>query len=475
MAFNPKSILSVDVDGDTVIATELTAKRTYPSLVSYTITRSISDIVRPASASERRLVVGIPSQGLLFKSFPFNAALLKNRDRKKEITTFFSRQNLPLRLDDCFWYAFITPGFINLAATRKDSVEKILRQFSEAGFSVSGVVPAFMALLNLFIYTYGDREKAILVHVRAESSDLLLYENKRIWVYPVPGGRQKLSLKASMTVFVEELRRIISTHYLQNPQSSKVRAGIYISGLVNPSGLIDSLKSAFTDYDVYPFEPLKKIPTAREISSPDAALLALSLGLGLSSCDLPGIHKVNLIGEKVKSEQFVSQINFVEKVVMGIAVCAFMLLLMLNVRSLMDVNDESARVRETGVKVSDILPQIKSLKAEKARLEKTKNFLQQKLDSQSLYLKALAAIAENISPVIETSDFEAKVLGAKMEVYVGGKAANYDSINQFLVKLKGRKDVHDVKIVASALPSEAVEGKTIDFKLRFDIKGSDPF
>lgn len=464
-----RNIVNIDIDEDTFVATQLLKRKGQIYLNNYKIVSNLSNL---KESKECPVVITLPTQSLLFRGFLVNSTFLKDqRDQKKATIAFLQRQNLPLKLDDCFWYTFRLNNHLNLVAAKKEIIERTLAQMSESGFDVVGLIPSFSALYNLFIHNYGIQERFLLLNMRNLSSDLLIYENKRIWVYPLSIGRR--NFKGDLegyNIFIQELNRTFNTHYLQNPSNIPKKNSLYLSGTTYSQEFLSSLKGTFSHYEIMILEPLKRIIPLEETLPNHPEIMGLSIGLGLTFLEVPNSLSINLLKEKIKKEKISSRLNLLKKTARYAGALIIFFLGLLNIKLFKDLLKQHSIFRTTNFEVSTLLPEAEVLKAQKQELQKTKDFLRQKLNQQSLYLKALAVVSESKSPFIEIKEFEAEAKEGKLEVFLSGVTFDYININEFLINLRKYKDISDVKVVASTFPdTEKVTG-TVDFKLRFEIK-----
>ncbi|MCG8432016.1 MAG: hypothetical protein MJA29_12705, partial [Candidatus Omnitrophica bacterium] len=105
MGFAPKNILSIDIDEDAVVATEMTRRGSQVALTSSYVAPTLAELKNIFINRTQTTVVSIHSQGLFFKDFPLTKNVVKAKDQSREIVSFLRKQNLPLSLDDCFWHA----------------------------------------------------------------------------------------------------------------------------------------------------------------------------------------------------------------------------------------------------------------------------------------------------------------------------------------------------------------------------------
>ena len=471
MGFAPKNILSIDIDEDAVVATEMTRRGSQVAVTSSYVAPTLAELKNIFINRTQTTVVSMHSQGLFFKDFPLTQNVIKAKEQSREIVSFLRKQNLPLSLDDCFWHATRKGNYLSLVAARKAQVNDILNQFAEAGFTVGGVSPSSYGLYNLLVHNHQDRGKFFLVYMRAASSDFIIYEDRRLWVYPLPIGRLGYTEgKATTEEFMQELKRVINAHFMQNP-AKPGRAGfkIYLGGTVYPERFVLSLQEMFPGSDVVALEPFRKIHAPGQGIPPHAQVMGVGLGVGLAYFGLPGMMSVNLIGRKVKTERLALRINLAEKlgVYAGILILAAMI--GINLKLVIDLVKRKVSLEESRRQVTRMLPDIKKLKQEKEELVGADAFLEKRLDHQVFYLNALSAVAAGKSPFIEIREFQIKDTRDALEVFISGTSWDYNEINEFLVKLKKNEGIRRVKIVSSSFPEQdESEVKAIDFKLRFE-------
>ncbi|MBU4472660.1 MAG: hypothetical protein KJ842_00675, partial [Candidatus Omnitrophica bacterium] len=172
MILRQRNIIGIDIDEDVIAACELSKKSGGVYLNNYKIVSHLKQLSEGVALKNRSVVISLPSQLLLFRTFVVGSGTSQARDQKKAILSFLLRQNLPLELDDCFWNTFKLNGYLNLVAAKKEVVEKYLGQLKEQGFNVAAVLPSFLALYNLLVYNYGYKENFSLLNMRYASSDL---------------------------------------------------------------------------------------------------------------------------------------------------------------------------------------------------------------------------------------------------------------------------------------------------------------
>ncbi|MFH1414444.1 MAG: PilN domain-containing protein [Candidatus Omnitrophota bacterium] len=468
MILGEKSIISIDIDEGALTAAKLSKKKNLISLDGFKSVNSLAQLAGDPAFKGKSVVLAFPAQALLFRSFSIDSTFLRGPEQKKRIDSFLSRQNLPLNLDDCYWQTFVLGGRLNLIAAKKKIVDNIILRIPEEGFNIAGVIPSFLALYNLVVYNYPEKERFTLLNLRNSSSELLIVEKKQVWLYPLAAGKEHIKEDLNNeNILFQELRRILNTHYLQNPSADPKPNSLYLVGTEYSEIFNSVLKQTFTNHDLIPLEPLKKITSLADKSFRIPATLTLSIGLGLSFLSAGGLVSVNLLKAKLKKDMiFVGEI-LLEKTLVGLGGVVFIFLLFSVIKSAVVLKSQSALLKSSRSQMESALPQVKELKKKKEALEGLTDFLGQELNQQTLYLKALSAISENKSPNLVIEQFEAKVRQGVIEVFLSGRAGNYEEINQFLSKLKNNQSFREVKMLSSELPSREAAVEAVDFQLSF--------
>lgn len=296
-----------------------------------------------------------------------------------------------------------------------------------------------------------------------------------MWVYPLPIGRVSYTEgKANAEEFMQEIRRVVNTHSMQNParQPAKPLGKIYIGGTEFSERFISVLREAFQGVEVQFLEPFRRMSSPGRVEPPHAQVMGVALGVGITFLEVNHALSVNLIGEKVKTERIALRLNLAEHAARYAAIAALVVLIAFNIERVVRLVQQSAAMRTSRNEIASYLPTIKALQQEKQDLTGAFSFLERRLINQSLQLQSLAAVSAGKSPFIEISEFESKeaAAAAGLEVYVSGMSFDYNEINEFLVKLKKQNGIDNVKIISSSFPEEEEGTKAIQFKLRFDIQ-----
>ena len=466
-------IIGLDIDGAVVALTELVNRAGRIHLVRFKVFESLGELTQEASLKGEALIVNLPSQVVLMRSFRIPESLAKSRFKRKAQAEFLATQNLPFNLSDCYWDIFILHEYAHVVAVKKEALDKHLAEFKCACLSVTGVSVAHIALYNVFIYNYPEKikENFMLLNLKRRSSDLLIHELERLWVYPLSMGRDDLKAgSATQEKFSQEIKRILSAHYLQNPVSGeRASSDFYLSGQDPALDLALFLKRALVDSEIKVFDCLRRI-SARNEARADSHMLSLSLGAALAYLKRQASSlNINLIQESITREQGRGRSSFFIKASVFFFIGLIVTLLFWNIKMWQNFSAQLAFLKNSRSQMAEILPEAKTLKAKQETLQNARDYLQNRLRQNSLYLEALAAITQSKPPVLRIKEFDAKITDNTAEVFLSADNPTYEGINSFVANLKNKPSVRDVKIMASTLPGAKEENKVIDFKLRFEI------
>lgn len=468
-----KSIIGLDIDEGSVIATELLKEQEKVYLGEYKAASNLKELMGNSFLKTKDVVINLPTQVILFRSFRVSSSFLKSKDKSKDLITFLGHQNLPFKLEECFWDVFVLDSNLNLIAVKKEVMEKYITQIEQLGLRCAQVIPSFIALYNVFIYNYPEKEKdgSAILNVRNSASDLLIYEDKRLWIYPLSIGKTNLQENAdTLAKFCTEVQQTLNAHYLQNPSLSQKRlTHLGLCGQMSTlDNLITSLKNTLVEFEITTLESLRKIGFLRRPPETHEQLLNLSLGLGLAYFKLPLCLNINLIKEKIRRELILSYYNLAKKVFLYVGILSLVFLLFLDISLLKNLRTKTASYKNIQLITSSLLPQVKILKGEKEKLENLRDYLEEKLEQQGLYLKVLAEISRSKPKDIQIQEVEVKTTDTKLTVNLSGSAPAYEEVNAFLVNLKENQNIRDAKIFFSSFPTGGQEA--ITFKLRFEIE-----
>jgi len=473
MIFRQKKFIGLDIDEGFQTATELIKKGNQLIITRFKSAANLEDLVNGQILKKGDGVfINIPTQVVLFRSFHLPGVLARSKNKQRDIVAFLTRQNLPFKLDECFWDIFIWGSNLNFIAAKKEMAEKYISQVEGLGLRCLGVVPSLTALYNVLIYNYPEREKDnfSILNIKNTASDLLIYETKRLWIYPLSIGRKDLTEDpAAQMRFSQEVQRIYNAHYMQHPlEGQKPLHYFYISGQGCSEETVSAFKKVFTDFEIALFNPLKKIKPQDNLVA-DSESIALSTGLAISGLSFKTTLKINLIKERIVKQRGIYRIDFTKRASLFLLNLAIFIFLVMDVILFIDLNRQETIHQETASHISSLLPQVKILKSEKERLLNLESYFKGRLKQQGLYLKALAKIAECKTPSIEIKEFVAEGKDAGLVVFVSGVAPNYEDVNNFLANLKKNNDIKEPKVVASTFPTSDTQIKAIDFKLRLEI------
>jgi len=467
-----KRIVGLDIEENCVVASTLTKRGKMISLDRYSVVSNLKDLIKDSFFKGENIAINLPAQAVLFRSFHLAPSFLKSKNKKQDILGFLIRQSLPFKLEDCYWDTFILNSNLNLIAARKEVVEKYIAQVQGSDLKVSGVTASSIALYNVLIYTYPEREKdrSMLLNIKTNSSELLIYEAKRLWVYPLSMGKKNFQEESDAEQkFSVEIQRLFNSHYSDNPLPQKIPSHFYVSGQEGLEGFVSFLRKIMTDSEIEILQPLKKLKLINTTLSKDRQIINLSLGLGLTYLEIPFGLKINLIEGKIRKERFLATINLLKQIAFFAAVFITVCLLFLDLKLIQNLKKEASIYKNNQLQISSILPKTKALKEEKEKLQGLDEFLERKLDQQGFYVKSLAAISGSKPQAITIKEFDAQMKEGNLEVVISGNARKYEDINVFLGELKKNEDIKEVKVVASTFPALETEAKDIDFKLRFEV------
>lgn len=467
MNWMSRRVMGLDIDEGCLVAAELVKKSKGIYLNRSFIRPNLKEFIKDAFfEKDTGVVINLPTQAVLFRSFQLSASFLKGKNKLKDITAFLGRQNLPFKLEDCYWDTFILNTYLNLIAAKKEVVDKYIAPLKEMALPVLGITVSQVALYNVFIYNYPKKvnERFALLNIRTSASDLLICESKRLWVYPLSiGGEDLKAAQDNPEKFSLEVQRIFNAHYLQNPlTTSGTHNRLYLSA-GDTSLVIPALKKILVDFEIPILEPLKNITLLpRSIDNPQG--LALSLGICLSYLGVAGCLNINLIRAKIKTENLNVGLTFLKKAASFLVILMVIFLLFLDINLFRGLKRRTLIYKNIRSQVSSLLPEVKVLKERKEKLQKSKDYLEKRLDQQKRYLKAMALISETKPAPLEIKEFSAELKEGKFLVFVSGSSPDYEGLNDFLTKLKQRKDIKEAKVV------ETQSAKVIDFKLGFQLE-----
>lgn len=467
-------IIGLDMDEGAALAAGLYLReRDKIGLESYRTSASLKEIAAEDIFKKSSVIIGVPTQAVLFRTFALTPSFLKNKARANDITAFITHQNLPFKLEECFWDTFIINNTLNLMAVKKEVMDRYTAAVEVLGLRCAAAIPSFVALYNVFIYNYPEKqkEKWAILNVKNSASDLLICEDGRLWLYPLSTGRIYLREGTeALEKFVGEIQQVFNNHYLQNPSAAQKRtSSLYLCGQTGSfENLISYLKNALADFEIAALESVRRIGLYDKPSVGNQQLMALSLGLGLTYFKPALCLKVNLIREQVRLKLISQWQTLAKKASLYAGAGALLVLLLVDIGLARSFALKTSLYKKKQFLINTVLPQVKALKQQKEELTRARDYLEGRLAGHGLLLKALAKISQNKPLYVRLEELEAKIGKADILVNLSGKAPEYEEVNIFLSNLKKSKDIKDAKVFSSTFPSG--EDKEIAFKLRFESK-----
>jgi len=469
-------IIGLDIDEGSSIATELYLKEQGKAYLGVTkVVSDLKELSEDTSLKKSDIFISLPTQAVLFRTFHLAPSLVKgkskSRNKTKDHSAFLLHQNLPFKLEECFWDTFTFNTELNLIAVKKEVMERYISQIRDLGWRCVGAAPSFIALYNVFIYNFPEKDRWAILNIKGSASDLIIYEDKRLWLYPLSMGKSYFQEDPQgLEKFSLEVQRIINNHYLQNPSASQKRTvSLNLCGQIDNFGsLVSSLRNALGEFEITALESLRQIGSAQKPAIENQRPMALSLGLALTYLKTGPCLNINLIRGKIKLEIISRWRDLLKKIFLAFGILVLALLLSLDVGLFNAFKKKTAVYKNIQFLNSSVLSQARVLKEEKTKLKKLQDYLGKRLEQQGLYLKAFAEISGGKPQYVEIQEVHAQAEEAKLSVSLSGTASAYEDVNIFLVNLKKNEDIKDAKISSSTFPSN--DSKSITFQLHFEVE-----
>lgn len=462
-----KKIIGLEVDENSVTATELTWGSKGLLIGKSALVVDLKQLLQNNFFNGAEVVISIPAQLVLNRTF-YPPALLSSKP--KELASYLSHQNLPFKLEDCYWDAFSLDKYLNFVAAKKDTIDRYLSQFESLGLKVKAIINSQIALYNVFIYNNPKIERFALLNIRNSASDLLIYESKRLMTYPLSMGKKDI-LKDSKAQesFCVELERLFNAHYLQSPRTEASLLSLFLSGQCVSASLMEILNKILPDYQVKILETTRRISPVKGSAIADPEVMALSLGLSLTYIKAPGCLQINLIKRRISGQEHLVWMKILKGLFSFLVILASASVLFWDTNLAKTLKHERLLNKELRLQVSALLPELKGLTDQKQKLEQLKGVLSTKMDQQMYFLDSLAAVSETKPPTMKIKEFEAKLKDSKIGVSLTVTGVTYEEVNGFLSKLKRNKYIKEVKAAASSFPGAETESKAMDFRLSFEL------
>ncbi len=139
-----------------------------------------------------------------------------------EIVRFEAIQQIPFPLDDVEWsyQIFQDEGSpekeVGIFAMRKELVNQLIKNFTDAGLNVQTVQMSPLAVYNAVAYDQRIKGTTMIVDVGADNTDLIIAEGEQVWLRSIPVGGNNFTealIKQFKLKFpkAEELKRNAAT------------------------------------------------------------------------------------------------------------------------------------------------------------------------------------------------------------------------------------------------------------------------
>jgi len=153
--------------------------------------REALEIFRSRNHVTEPVAVIHPGQGTLYRSIKVPASDDKKLDA---MVGYEAAQQIPFPLDEVIWDYHVTqkqylPGEerdVSLFAVRREAIDDFLLDFANEDLNVEVVSISYLGLLNFVAHDLRPEEPSIVLDIGAAHTDLVLIDEERFWVRPLP-------------------------------------------------------------------------------------------------------------------------------------------------------------------------------------------------------------------------------------------------------------------------------------------------
>jgi hypothetical protein len=351
-------IIALDIDENCVVAVELIKEKGKIFLGRYKVVSNLKELINDPFFKKKDVVINLSTQAILLSNFRLPTFLIDkskslrlfyHKKQQQELVKFLLHQNLPFKLEECFWDTFVLNTNLNLIMAKRETVENYINQVEQEGLRCLGLTTSLLALYNIFIYNYPEKkeDRFAILNIRNSTSDLLIYETKRLWIYPISLGKRDLDQeKNSFSKFSLEIQRIFNAHYLQKSIPLQTPNYLYLNIPDCPFEIKSFLKESLSNFEILDLDPLKKIDFSKNLVS-NKEILTLSLGIGLTYLGIPPCRKINLIKERIREISILRLHNFLKRIFLSLGSFGLVLLLLYDINLIKDLKNQKTIYKNT--------------------------------------------------------------------------------------------------------------------------------